>query len=247
MHFDWWTFTFQVVNVLVLVWILAHFLFRPVAAAIAARKEAVGETLRQAEETKARSEQALEALRGQQDAFEKQRYALLEEARNEAEAQKRELLDAARKEAVDLVKEAGREVEIARQSARRQALAEAGTLAVEIARRLMENLPSDARIAGYPARLAEAIAALDARQKATMLADPDSLELVAPRELDAAEAWQGQKAVFGLTGKRLALPVITDGTLIAGLELRGPHGTIHNSLLHDLERIRKAITDEAGA
>ena len=40
MHLDPWTFALQTINVLILVWLLAHFLFRPVAAIIAARRAA---------------------------------------------------------------------------------------------------------------------------------------------------------------------------------------------------------------
>ena len=38
MQIDWWTLGLQAVNALVLVWLLAHFLFRPVVDAIAAAK-----------------------------------------------------------------------------------------------------------------------------------------------------------------------------------------------------------------
>lgn len=40
MTIDWWTLGLQTVNVLVLVWILARFLFRPVARIIADRQAA---------------------------------------------------------------------------------------------------------------------------------------------------------------------------------------------------------------
>ena len=38
MHFDWWTLALQTVNVLVLIWILARFFFRPVADIVAKRQ-----------------------------------------------------------------------------------------------------------------------------------------------------------------------------------------------------------------
>ncbi len=37
MTIDWWTLGFQTVNILVLVWLLQHFFWRPVAAMIALR------------------------------------------------------------------------------------------------------------------------------------------------------------------------------------------------------------------
>lgn len=41
MEFSWTTFTFEVINFLALVWILQHFLYQPVTAAIARRKTAI--------------------------------------------------------------------------------------------------------------------------------------------------------------------------------------------------------------
>ena len=38
MHIDWWTLAFQTVNVLVLIWILGRFFFRPVADIVAKRQ-----------------------------------------------------------------------------------------------------------------------------------------------------------------------------------------------------------------
>lgn len=52
MHLDPWTLALQTINVLVLVWLLAHFLFRPVAAIIAARRAASDALMTDAERPK---------------------------------------------------------------------------------------------------------------------------------------------------------------------------------------------------
>ena len=38
MQIDWWTLALQTINFLVLVWLLTHFLYRPVRQVIAERK-----------------------------------------------------------------------------------------------------------------------------------------------------------------------------------------------------------------
>ena len=48
MQFDWTTFALEILNFLVLVWILQRFLYRPVKEAIGARKAAIQKTLAQA-------------------------------------------------------------------------------------------------------------------------------------------------------------------------------------------------------
>jgi F-type H+-transporting ATPase subunit b len=49
MQIDWWTLGLQTVNALVLIWLLAHFLFRPVVDAIAGRQKAAGQLLADAQ------------------------------------------------------------------------------------------------------------------------------------------------------------------------------------------------------
>jgi F0F1-type ATP synthase membrane subunit b/b' len=49
MTFDLWTLGFQAVNVLVLIWLLHRFFWKPVAAMIAARQAAAATLLEEAE------------------------------------------------------------------------------------------------------------------------------------------------------------------------------------------------------
>ena len=59
MTIDWWTLGFQTVNVAILIWLLGHFFWKPVAALIAARKTAAQKLT---EEAKARLGKANHAL-----------------------------------------------------------------------------------------------------------------------------------------------------------------------------------------
>ena len=45
MRIDWWTLGFQAVNVVILVWLLQRFFWRPVAGMIAERRTAVQKAL----------------------------------------------------------------------------------------------------------------------------------------------------------------------------------------------------------
>lgn len=50
MGFDWSTFVLEVINFLILVWILAHFFYRPVAAVIEQRRQGIETSLQHARE-----------------------------------------------------------------------------------------------------------------------------------------------------------------------------------------------------
>ena len=49
MHIDWWTLALQTVNVLVLIWILARFFFRPIMDVVAKRQAAADRLLADAD------------------------------------------------------------------------------------------------------------------------------------------------------------------------------------------------------
>src|ERR1700722_14941095 len=53
MHIDWWTLLLQTVNALVLVWLLARFLFKPVAKIVAERQQSAAALMADAVKAKA--------------------------------------------------------------------------------------------------------------------------------------------------------------------------------------------------
>ena len=62
MEFDWLTFGFEIVNFLVLVWLLHRLLYRPVLAMIQRRRDEIAAAARAAEARQAEAEQAISRL-----------------------------------------------------------------------------------------------------------------------------------------------------------------------------------------
>src|SRR5487761_2320327 len=96
MLIDWCTDAAQVVNFLILVWLLKRFLYRPILDAIDAREKRIAKELADADAKKAEAQQERDAFQHKNEEFERQRAALLEQATAEAKAERQRLLDAAR-------------------------------------------------------------------------------------------------------------------------------------------------------
>jgi F-type H+-transporting ATPase subunit b len=96
MLIDWFTVAAQVVNFLILVWLLKHFLYRPILNAIDAREQRIARELADADAKKAEAQLERDAFQHKNEAFERQRAALLGQATAEAKAERQRLLDAAR-------------------------------------------------------------------------------------------------------------------------------------------------------
>ena len=99
MLIDWFTVGAQVLNFIVLVGLMKHFLYKPVLDAIDAREKHIASQLADADKKKAAALGERADLKQKNEAFDQQRAALLQKATAEAGDERQKLLDAARKAA----------------------------------------------------------------------------------------------------------------------------------------------------
>ncbi|MEJ2325289.1 MAG: F0F1 ATP synthase subunit delta [Chromatiaceae bacterium] len=99
MLIDWFTVGAQLLNFLILVWLLKRFLYRPILDAIDAREKRIAAELADADAKRAEARKERDELQHKNEAFEQQRAALLSQATDEAKAERHRLLDEARQAA----------------------------------------------------------------------------------------------------------------------------------------------------
>ncbi len=103
MLIDWFTVGAQLLNFLVLAWLLKRFLYRPILDALDAREQRIAAELADADAKRAEADQEREEFRQKNEAFDRQRSALLSQVTDEAKAERQRLLDEAR-QAVDTLR-----------------------------------------------------------------------------------------------------------------------------------------------
>ena len=96
MLIDWFTVGAQVLNFVVLVWLMKRFLYGPIQAAIAAREAGIADELAGADRQRSEASTALAALADRSSAFDREREGLLAAARTDAQAEGNRLVEAAR-------------------------------------------------------------------------------------------------------------------------------------------------------
>jgi F-type H+-transporting ATPase subunit b len=99
MLIDWFTVGAQVLNFLILVWLMKRFLYKPILHAIDAREKRIATELADANAKKAEAQQERDELQHKNEELDQQRAALLSQATDEANAERRRLLDEARQAA----------------------------------------------------------------------------------------------------------------------------------------------------
>ncbi|QID18836.1 hypothetical protein G3580_15130 [Nitrogeniibacter mangrovi] len=223
MQLDWTTFLLQIINFLVLVWLLKRFLYRPVMDVIARRQAAIDQSVADARATEAnaRSLRAdYEARLAELDTQHARQLAKLADEIAQERQRRMDRLDAdmateREKRAALAEHEAAERQRKADMAAHRQASAFVSRLLgrlgdAHLDRRLLDMLIDD--LPHLPAHqrdgLREAAAAPDAQ-----------LRVTSARPLDASARHALESALAEPAGRPLGADYATDDTLLAGVRV----------------------------
>jgi F-type H+-transporting ATPase subunit b len=99
MPISWFTIIAQAINFLILVWLLKRFLYKPILHAIDEREKGIAARLAEAEAKGTEAQKEREVYRLKNEAFDRDRAALVQKATDEANAERQRLLEQARKDA----------------------------------------------------------------------------------------------------------------------------------------------------
>lgn len=252
MQIDWWTFAFQVVNFLVLVWLLWHFLYRPVREVIEKRKaraeEAFAEAGRQQEEANA----ARRLLEQDRASLADERQDLLKKVHEELETERGRTVVEAKKQAEKLLAAARQDIADERASALAEVRNQAADLAVDLASGLLRDTGAGGASALFLERLERQLKELPADERERMdrdlAADGARLTVVTAAPLAPAEQECWKERLNACLGQAATTEFTSEAEILGGAELRFPHAVIK---LTWEDQLRKALevlrTDEAAS
>lgn len=221
MLIDWFTVGAQIINFLVLIWLLKHFLYKPVLDAIDAREQRIAQREQEANDTKAAAELERAEFAYNNAHFEQQHNALLQQANAEAQAARRQLLESARQEANDLRSQWQEALRKEQQSLRQSITTRTSHEVFAIARKTLAELADaelESRIVGvFIQRLRD----MDEAEKARLRpADADGLVLVRSAfALPEEEQKTVIQAVRDVLQIEPSMRFETDADLLSGIEL----------------------------
>ncbi|NTW53960.1 MAG: F0F1 ATP synthase subunit B [Chlorobaculum sp.] len=98
MLIDWFTVAAQLVNFLILLWLLKRFLYQPVIGALDKREKKIADELKHAADVEREAARENAEWQQKNDEFEQQRQLMLKQATDEAATRRNALLDEAREE-----------------------------------------------------------------------------------------------------------------------------------------------------
>jgi F-type H+-transporting ATPase subunit b len=217
---SWWTFGFQIVNVLALVWLLNRFLFRPVRRTLAARQQRDADAAARAKEVETASDRAHEEVARERAQAQVERDRLLETARVQIAAEREQVLAQARRGADDIIAEARRSIADERAKALSALQGQAAQLAAAIAARLLADVGSPVTDDAFLGRIEALLDELPrARVRELAVEAASGLEIVTAHGLDPAAISSWSSRVAAKLGVATPIAFRTEPSLIAGAEL----------------------------
>ena len=92
MKIDWWTLGLQAINAIVLLWLLGHFFFRPIAAMVQRRQDEADHIIADAEAQRSAAGQERETAEAERKNIADARVGVLQQAAAEATKTKEDVL-----------------------------------------------------------------------------------------------------------------------------------------------------------
>ena len=237
MTIDWWTLGIQAVNVTILVWLLARFFWRPVAATIEQRRATARQIMIEAEAKLRHATDALAEIERTRAGFEKERETIIAAAHEAAEQGRISLLASAAKEAAALQVSTRTAIEREKGAAEHAWAERANRLAVEIAGRLVARLNGAAISTAFLDWLLREIRNLPDPVRNAVAVSGVTLETISATPIESADQERYRTLIGDAFGVRPQISFKSDPALLAGLELHGPHLVINNSWRADLANI----------
>ncbi|MDA3874648.1 MAG: F0F1 ATP synthase subunit B, partial [Kiritimatiellae bacterium] len=121
MNIDWFTVIAQAINFIVLLWLMKHFLYKPILNGIDEREKRIAEKLESAETKKEAAEQQKEEYERKKEELNQQSTSFLKKAQDEGHAEKTRLMKEAR-EAAEAFKEKRQKEFVAEETTLREAV-----------------------------------------------------------------------------------------------------------------------------
>ena len=243
MAIDWWTLGIQTVNVMILMWLLQRFFWRPVSAMIDQRRAGIEAGLANAKTAQDKADAAMSGIAQTRAGFAKEHDAILAEAHHAAEQAKAQALaEAVRTDAAR--QEAGRAA-LAQEDADAQSAwsHRASQLALEIAGRLAARLKGPAVDAAFLDWLLASLRALPGR--ARQEAGSAALQAVTASPIPTVDQDRIRVLIAEALGGHPVIAFSADPALIVGMELHGPHFSVANSWRADLDQILAGLQHAA--
>lgn len=247
MLIDWFTVIAQIINFLILVWLLKRFLYQPILNAIDARERRITAELANADVKKAEAQQERDIFQQKNEAFEQQRVSLLRQVMDEAKSERLRLLDIALNES-DCLRVKQREALKSEQQSLSETVAHRAREEVfAIARKVLADLADttleERMVEVLIRRLSELDDAGLARLKSAFKASSSPLVVRSAFALSPAHRAAIEAAVTEILGSEKQVELEVAPSIVSGIEINLNGQKVAWSIVDYLVSLEKGVDE----
>jgi F-type H+-transporting ATPase subunit b len=250
LNINWSTLLLQILNFVVMVFILARFFFKPVVRILDERSKKVTSALDEAEQQQREAGEMRVEYEKKLAEAQEQVVTMRQQAEDEFARNKKQLLDQTRKEIEEMRDKATSELEEARQHAIYQHRRELGRLVTTLSARLMREAGGDAFQRTNIEQFVERLSALSADEYRHRLEASNvevlQVQLVSASEVDADNLSRIEGRIQEITQQPTEMIHKVDPSLVAGATVRFGDIVIDGSLAGQLLGLNERYISDLG-
>ena len=247
MELNWTTFLLEIINFLVLVWVLKRFLYKPVLDIIVRRRQGIERTLEETREERRTSETLKTQYENRLADWEQEREVARQTLQREIEAERRKRFDLLENELQDERKRQQVLAERQQQMSARLAEMQALTLGADFVSRLLRRLAGPKLEALLMKAAIEDLTAMPTKQRQTLShawkQGGGPIEVTTAYPLEEACRKSLEKALAEITGEEVFCDYQQSSELIGGLRLKMGYSVLGANLQDDLKSFAEAGRD----
>jgi F-type H+-transporting ATPase subunit b len=241
---EWFTVLAQIINFLILVFLLHRFLYNPIMNAMARREKRIADDLETAERKRREAREEIESYRQKRAELDEKRQEILRQAEEDAEEKRRDLLQKARVETDEIRTRWQRAIEQEKESFLANLRRRVGEETYRVIRSALADMANVALEERIVTVFLERLGDLpESDQQALAAETADSWKINTAFDLPDERRKEIEQVVKGEMGHNGRLTFTTQPNLIAGIELVAAGHKVAWSLDSYLNSLEETLSD----
>jgi F-type H+-transporting ATPase subunit b len=223
MEINWFTLIAQVINFMILVWLMKRFLYKPILQAVSEREKKIKSQLEDAAQKELLAEKEKAAYQKKNETFDAEKGELMGKALAEAEAERNKLIEQARKDADAFQEKLQSDIETSQQDLKKSFEQKVRQGVLDIASKALEDLASESLESQIVRKLIERLHDLNKEELGELkhLITTDQAKVVVQTAFAASESLQAEitQALEDITGLSPEVSFRSAPQLVGGVEI----------------------------
>lgn len=247
MQLNWFTVIAQIVNFIVLVWLLKRFLYKPVLKAIDEREKKITGQIKDAEAKEALANKEQAEFIEKNESFDKEKKELMDKAIAETNEERQKLLEAARNEATELRSKLEKSLTEMQENLNRDIAQKTQQEVFAIARKTLADLASESLEEQSVNIFIKRLNDLKKEEKKHFVeafkSGSNSILVQSAFDLPEKQQTDIKNAVNEIIGTQTQLQFKTEPEIISGIELTSNRYKLAWSISEYLNSLQKDISE----